>query len=240
MNSPSIERLRLGLFGLEASESRYLQALMRLIGSSSRDFPWVLSDQTSLDAVLIDPRYADPMDPVVRNLGRHMLIISDANPLNQPGILARPIQLEKFEAWLGQQAERLRGDIELSSLPTMSDAGDRNRDDAEDSRRYRLLRWPPAALLQRDARRIRMATLMSKRALTSAELARSIQEPSERCMVFLKLLQSFDLVEIIVQPSAALPVPAEARAKTPAAVEHRHSPAPPRGLVSSIRRRLGL
>ena len=104
--------------------------------------------------------------------------------------------------------------------------------------RFKLRRWPPAALLRSDPNRIRMATLLSRRALNAAELATISQQPVQECQAFLTTLQTTGLVNVQKEPAPA-PAPAAAGAPAPAAPP---KPAPTfaRGLISGIRRRLGL
>lgn len=103
--------------------------------------------------------------------------------------------------------------------------------------RYRLRRWPPAAMLRADARRIRMATLLSRRAFTDTELTEASQHPLAEVQSFLMVLQGTGLV-LVEQPQ-----PAQAAAPAPAASAANPvlgKPSFARSLISGIRRRLGL
>ena len=105
--------------------------------------------------------------------------------------------------------------------------------------RFKLRRWPPAVLLRSDPNRIRMATLLSRRALNAAELATISQQPVQECQAFLTTLQTTGLVDVekapVAPPAGSAPAQAAAAPK-PAAP----APAFARGLISGIRRRLGL
>lgn len=105
--------------------------------------------------------------------------------------------------------------------------------------RYRLRRWPPAAMLRADARRIRMATLLSRRAFNDQELALASQQPLADAQAFLRVLHTTGLVqaEQAAPAQPAQPAPQQAAA-APAPAAARPSFA--RSLISGIRRRLGL
>jgi len=106
--------------------------------------------------------------------------------------------------------------------------------------RFKLRRWPPAALLRSDPNLIRMATLLSRRALNAAELATISQQPVQECQAFLTTLQTTGLVDVQKEPAPA-PAPAPAAAGAPApAAPPKPAPTFARGLISGIRRRLGL
>ncbi|MFT4195147.1 hypothetical protein [Ottowia sp.] len=99
--------------------------------------------------------------------------------------------------------------------------------------RFKLRRWPPQVLLRGDPGRIRMATLLSRRALGAAELARMSDRPPEESHAFLHVLQSTGLVDARTDALAPPPAPA---APEPTASK----PSFGRGLIASIRRRLGV
>jgi hypothetical protein len=96
--------------------------------------------------------------------------------------------------------------------------------------RFRLRKWPPQEVVRNDAVRVRMATMLSRRALSVDELAGLSRQPADRCVAFVQTLRSLGLLE--VDAAAAAPS-TEAPVRKP-------SIAAQRTLVDSLRRRLGI
>ena len=108
--------------------------------------------------------------------------------------------------------------------------------------RYRLKRWPRAAVLRADPRRIRMATLLSRRALNARDLTVLTGYDAPECQVFMQVLRSAELLmDDAPAPSGPAPAPAAPPAAGPAAGPAAAAPQSlTRGLIASFRRRLGL
>ena len=89
-----------------------------------------------------------------------------------------------------------------------------------------------------------MATLLSRRALNAAELATISQQPVQECQAFLTTLQTTGLVDVekapVAPPAGSAPAQAAAAPKPAAPKPAAPAPAFARGLISGIRRRLGL
>lgn len=66
------------------------------------------------------------------------------------------------------------------------------------SPRLRLRRWPPATFLRSDPDRIRMATLLSRRALNAQDLHRLTGLDGIECLVFMRVLRSGNLLVVPV------------------------------------------
>jgi hypothetical protein len=150
--------------------------------------------------------------------------------------LTRPIRSDRLKAWLSTMQHKLH------ALPDKAQALDIQHC-------FKLRRWPPAQLLHQDAHRIRMATLMSRRAVTVEELVKLTQESPERCQTFVQLLRSMSLVD--VTDVNAMPSPgidgADYHEPVMHAPNHPHHNwlddmhiHIPFGLVSSIRKRLDI
>ena len=105
--------------------------------------------------------------------------------------------------------------------------------------RFKLRRWPPAALLRSDPNRIRMATVLSRRALNAAELSSISGQSVGDCQAFLQTLQTTGLVEMQQEaPVAAAPASTDTASRPAAPTMAK--PTFARSLISGIRRRLGL
>ena len=64
--------------------------------------------------------------------------------------------------------------------------------------RLRLRRWPPASIVRDSSERVRMATLLARRALNAHDLHRLTGLDATECLVFMKMLRASDL---LVPPS---------------------------------------
>ena len=228
----SMKALRLGTYELPPGEVVLVQTLFRLYGQN-KPFPWTFVTAPPYDALLVDgmatarAAQAEPMAKAVLRLTR-------MNAADAPGTLQRPIRADRFQGWLHTIEADLLEPATAPPPPTAprpapAAAETTGPESAAAAARFKLRRWPPAILLRADPQRIRLATLLSRRALSSAELAQLSQQPQADCQGFLSLLQNAGLIE----REDVAPTP---RAPATAA-------APPRarlGLVASIRRRLGL
>jgi len=107
-----------------------------------------------------------------------------------------------------------------------------------DAPRYRLLRWPRQGVLRGDAQRIRMATLLSRRAMNAFDLVSLTGFTPHQCEVFLQVLQASALLAA-EQPAAPAHNAASAlpSAKPPSALAR---PRFTEGLITGLRKRLGL
>lgn len=117
-----------------------------------------------------------------------------------------------------------------------------------DAQRHRLKRWPRAAVLRADPKRIRMATLLSRRALNVRDLTALTGYGAHECEVFMQVLRSSAMLADDVPNRTPEPAPALGATPTrtptvPVAVATTHpsvAPSLARGLIASFRRSLGL
>lgn len=220
--------LKLGVQALPAPEAGLIRALVALIANGQRaDFRWAYSEAGPFDALVTDA--ATDGSSLVP--ARAVLRLAGTGALPGPDTLARPLRAEQLESWLAQVTRRLeRGTAPAGAAAIIPPKGQPRTGAGP---RYKLRRWPPHELLRADTGRVRLATLLSARALSVVELASLSQSPQERCHTFVQLLQGFDLLETAEAPVARAhisPSPATAGAEAPGRWN----------LVRSIRRRLGL
>ena len=232
--------LRLGAYKLPAAEVVLVQTLFRLY-SHGDTFRWTFVTAPPYDALLVDGTTDEGMNPDVDRMAKAVLRLTRMNSGRAPNTLERPIRADRLQDWLKNTEHDLIQTrpatlLDEASLPTAAEAPAAAPVQINPLR-FKLRRWPPAALLRSDPNRIRMATL-SRRALNAAELATISQQPVQECQAFLTTLQTTGLVDVQKEPAPA-PAPAAAGAPAPAAPP---KPAPTfaRGLISGIRRRLGL
>ncbi len=229
-------KLRLGAIELPPGEIGLLKTLLRLF-EHDRPFPWALVNAPPYDALLIDDT-VEPGPDIVRT-ATAVLRLTRMRDGDAPDTLPRPIRAERLQEWLqAVEAALYHTPSTAPRNPSVQPAPAATRRiepipaaaDNTAAPRFKLRRWPPAIMLRGDARRIRMATLLSRRALTSTELAELSHQSEADCQGFLALLQGTGLVE--PQHTA---VPEQASQHTPAA--HRRLAS---RVVAGIRRRLGL
>ncbi|HYF16672.1 MAG TPA: hypothetical protein VEA40_02315 [Ramlibacter sp.] len=216
------EVLRVGVHRLPPGEAGLVRGLVTLWSRSGDRFRWTFAGEAPFDALVVQGGAAgEAACPAARAVA--VLGEPPAGTWADAEILPRPLQAERLERWLTRLQGRLVTGIggavqaDLEAAPAVA--------------RDQLRRWPPAALLRGQPQRVRLATLLARRPLAPAELARLARESPQRCEAFMQLLQDFALLRRVP--------PAVPRA------EPRPEPAAPppvatRALIQAIRRRLGL
>ena len=228
--------LRLGTYKLPAAEVILVRTLMRLYAHDSA-FRWTFVDTAPYDALLVDGTTADGNNGEAARLARAVLKLTRMNEGDGSDTIERPLRADKLQAWL-KRAERdfvvtrpmtQPGEPVVEAAPSGPTPGIR----------FKLRRWPPATMLRNDPQRIRMATLMSRRALQVSELATISGQPLNECQTFVRNLQLVGLLDV----QEAAPPPAAPAVGTAPAASAAATPARPsfaRGLIGNIRKRLGL
>lgn len=210
VNSPNTANLRLGAVDLAPKDVAYVRALVRLF-SHTEKLHWSFADAAPYDAVIANPRARVAHPGFFGSFKGLVLTLVDAPGTPAVDTVAYPIRANQFRDWL-----KLR-QASLSNLlaPTA------------DTRRFKLRRWPQATVLGGDPAALRMATLMSRNALTVAQLAALALLPEERCGAFVDMLLDAGLLVEWAAPTETAPAIAAA--------------APVRtGLMASLRRHLGI
>ena len=222
--------LRLGAYNLPAAEVVLVQTLFRLFAHGDA-FRWTFVTAPPYDALLVDGTRPEGMKAEVDRMARAVLRLVRLNGGDAQNTLERPIRADRLQEWLKQIEHDL-----LTTLQAASGQDDHPEPPVASSPvRFKLRRWPPATLLRGDPHRIRMATMLSRRALNAAELATISQQPAEACQAFLMTLQTTGLVDV---RGEAPPRPAPSADQLAKAAPAK--PAFARSLISGIRKRLGL
>jgi len=221
--------LTLGAHQLPAAEVALIRSLVRLFSHTS-SFHWRFVDSGPCDAVIVDTELPPAELAEAGRRARAVLKVTRAYAPGQPDTLQRPIRADQLKAWLERQAteQRLMRAAHGPPAPAAAAGGTAKPVHL----RFKLRRWPSAALLRNDPQRIRLATLLSRRALGARELSRISQLPAEQCQDFVDSLCQADLLEVLELPATASPAAVAARPAPPPSLAH--------GLISGIRRRLGL
>ncbi len=219
--------LKLGAHDLPAAEVVLVKTLFRLFSHDS-SFRWTFANRPPYDALLVDGTKPENTSTEVRRMTSTILRLTRMNSGSGPNTLERPIRADQLQHWLSTTEQKL-----LRVQPNNIQQAPQ-KPAFPSHVRFKLLRWPSGLLLRGDSTRIRMATLLSRRALSARELSVICEQPVEYCEIFLQVLRAAALLKM-EEPISAPPAPAPTSASTP--------PPQPKytlGLISSIRRRLGL
>ena len=237
MSNSGRSPLRIGVFLLSDTEANLLRALLRLFNYDDKA-RWVFSDEAPYDALVVDnARVQSVSAESLPRAARILRLISAGDALAGAGdTMERPIRSNRFESWLKQTAEELGGGgpavvVERPKAQVTSESTDRSRSVTDSDRRkfFKLRRWPPTAVLRNDNQRVRIATLLSRKSLSLAQLVRLAGQDEDDVMIFLRVMQSAQLLDVVdrdTSPSEVAPPPP---------VE----PSIMKRLISGLRRSLG-
>jgi hypothetical protein len=215
----------IGTEGLSAAEVGLLRTILKLSTQLAAD--WTVSENGSCHILLTTHATVAQRAPA----GNFVVPVVRRGESQGGECLERPFRAEDFVALL----ERVG--------PTLikADASHKRQREAMTppiARRGRLKRWPPAQLMGSSRERIHLATMLSRRHRSARELSAMAGYPESACGAFMQELDRHDLLSWETHDPA--------RAATTAAAPVHHALAPARqgggspGLLSSIRRRLGL
>lgn len=234
-----MKSLQLGLVGLTDPEHSLVATLFRLHRLEPA-FIWALATSAPYDALLVDE--ACRLEDYRHLVGATTRVMRlSAHGMQREGEMPRPIRSDLLTAWLNavevdvlalRQHEAASGFHAIDTLASPQAL-------ASDDALVRLRRWPPASLLGKDAGRIRLATMLSRREMSLRELSSLARISLPQCREFLDVLLGQGLLGVSLAPAvpvAATPCPrdsgkAGARGKTSRGVGA--------SLIHSIRRRFG-
>ena len=222
----------IGVEGLSAAEVSLLRTILKL--STQLVIDWTLSEEGPCDVLLT----ALPLQPGRAQAGPQARIVV---PIVRRGestggeCLERPFRAEDFVALLGRIAPpvRVKPGLERQgeALPVST---------AATGRRARLKRWPPSYLIGSSRERIQLATLLSRRSRSAHELSAVAGYPESACGAFMQELEKHDLLSWeINEEHEKAGQRRQAAPALPASTGSGQGHGAP-GLLSSIRRRLGL
>ncbi|MET4578968.1 hypothetical protein [Ottowia thiooxydans] len=220
--------LKLGAYNLPPAEVALVKTLFRLF-SHGNTFQWKFVTAPPYDALLVDGTSPDADNRDVSRMAKAVLFLKRMNSGAGPNTLERPIRADQLQNWLTATEKKLRDTRAFSPAASTEAAAGAISSQA----RFKLRRWPPAILLRGDATRIRMATILSRRALNLGDLSIVCQQPVSVCETFVQVLRAAHLVDMVEQPVTEAPRASDAQ--KPAS-----RPTFSSSVISSIRRRLGL
>ncbi|MGJ7611909.1 MULTISPECIES: hypothetical protein [unclassified Variovorax] len=214
--------------GLPPREELLFKSLVRLLDHRTHQhWAWRV-DQADLRVVGQDA-HTDPDAPL---RAVPVLAVGQADAPRSGHFLALPLHAEELEKTLN----RLGAMVVHARGLGLAAAEAEPADDDE----FRLLRWPPAALLE-TPHRVRLATLMTGRPTSLGVLRQRSGLAAQDCLAFIADLRRSGLLENVREAARAVQHAADGpqpEATAPAAPPVRDPVQP--GLLARIRSRLGL
>lgn len=211
----------LGIDALPVAEVNLLKTILRL--SSKLANKWELSESRRCDVLLQDSSVYVGGQSKVSDAQFVVVITRPADQVVAPTSLVRPIKIDEIEILLTDfESSISKSAVNLDSSSLTIKSG-----------HFKLKRWPPQSILGGSLEKIQIATFLSRRPLTMAQLIELSGKSQQTCVAFVK---SLDLIGLLQWEVAAL---AGAVATIPTIPAPAASPGV-RGLLRGIRRRLGL
>lgn len=229
--------LRLGTLGLPQAEAGLVRAWL-VLAATEPGFDWRLGQEPPYDALLADGAHLSLRSEGLPVLGERLCVLGQTSATLPAGatLMERPLRQEALTGWLSRLGVSMRATSALQvAQPAATPAGAGLAEAT--ATRWKLRRWPPQQLLRDSRTRMRMASLLSRRALSVDELAYLSGGDPADCQVFLQMLQGFDLLEKVVRPAAT---PAPAPADNPAKRAASGANTALSRVVRGLRLRLGL
>lgn len=250
-----MDSLRLGLKGLSSAEQSLVQTLFRL-HRVEPSFIWLYAAEAPFDALLVDASCSPAEIELIQEAGMRIMWLAPQGVDSEPGVMKRPIRSDVLVRWLNSiEIEILhgrRGQFASTPLESPSPQDVLKSDQSlewthlqEHKRpsglpsqaapmagRYKLRRWPSATALAGDVSRIRIATMLSRRYLSIAELSTLTRVSAFSCEEFVGgLLREgvLDSQAMRVEVSTRVPEPVDTRRRGVG-----------RSLIKSIRQRFGI
>jgi len=242
-----MQALRLGAHKLPEAEVVLLRTLFRLF-AYDKAFCWTLSSEAPYDALVVDANAPEAQSPEFRASVSAVLTLGPASAGDGPDRLARPLRADRLQAWLkSKEATAQEARLASAQTPGRVAAPVQTPTPAESAApkapsqgSLKLRRWPPASILRNDPMRVRMATLLSRRAMVPSELAAACNQPLAMCQAFMTNLQLMGLLESPAGVAAPTPAPEAVAKAPPKAPSGNGAKAVSPSLIKGIRNRLGL
>lgn len=222
-----MSKLRIGAYRLPAAEIVLLRIMVRLL-SHDASFNWLFVETGPYDAIIADEATAKRDSVAIAQLSNAVLKIVRTQDDFVPNTLTRPLRAEKIQEWLVQIGTRLAPISPAVAAPS----------DTALTTKYKLRRWPPSFLVRNDPMLIRMAVLLSKRALLPIELAHLSQQSLDACHRFINTLLPMGLLDAVSAVGSPQTTSLSSAQKPIATTNSKTFLA--QGLIGRIRRRIGM
>ncbi len=227
--------LRIGAFHLPPKDVAYLRALVRLFSYTAK-LEWSFVEAAPY-TVLVARAQDWALHGGEADFQGLVLRLAAGQDGGDADLIDYPIEPDQLGDWLKMKAAVLAGAAEpdqaQAAAPTAQAAPPVTAEQAQlQYMRFRLRRWPSPAELGGDPVLIRLATILSRKACSAAELAQFTEQPLALCIDFMQALERANVLADAASVDAAAPVPAGPTPEQRSMVKS--------GLFSSLRRRFGL
>lgn len=250
---------RLGQWQLPESEISLIRAYFRLYVQNP-GFRWNFVEEPPFDALLIDESVTD-INSVLKKFAPHAsILVTWEQKNNAVSFLQRPLRSDNLEKWLKRIEYEISQQESSSERPVLTSAvlstiqasnsvlpnssrpagtGGNEKPASHSSEYFKLRRWPPAMLLQKNPTRTRLATMLLRRAMRLEEMTAVTQRPLQECVSFLNLLKNSGLIEVYAE---AVPTPQPQPSASKLQPEEEKMPKMPivKGFIAMFRRKLRL
>lgn len=243
--------MKLGTQALPPTEVAFVRMLLRLYGNNGH-CQWTFTDAPPYDALLVDESEFDIHNSLQVGMeARRVRRIARGH--TDRDVMQRPLNAGQLRNWLDEVEQSLPAasytapsgpDIRFpppeTAATTPQSASEAPSLPPEGGPRFRLKRWPHQILLRKDPARIRIATLLSRRALNARDLVMLTGLDPQRCLVFLQVLQASSL--LVPAPPERSDITDNNHLASTHSLKHPTNAKTglTRGLISGLRKRLGL
>lgn len=225
-----------------------LKSVIRLLQSKTMH-TWLHCDDSNANLLLLGDQPKAGRASMGLTSGQQAVVHFNSAGRREANALAWPIRTDELLRRLNEAGEQLgrrhqQPSAGLPAGPAQQSAAPSGSSGASLLQRLSLLRWPDAALLQRDPRFTKLATMLTGRPVHLVDLAARSATPLDVCQGFADLLTAAGLLRVAEPAALAQTAGAQAGFATPSPRPPPTSPTirpavqAPRGLISRIRQRL--
>jgi hypothetical protein len=189
--------LRVGALNVIEREAMLLRGLIRLNADSEHCKDWQFVDCAPYDLLFVDPVHSDAPSLAALSVSTPIVSLINKQVEGQSNSLQRPFSSDSLIHCLArarQYAARAPAviaiDVPMQSFTSTQPVT------LDWSAKFKLLRWPPMAVLRGEPARLRMATMLSRQAMKVKELAQFAQQPLEQVQQFINALHQAGLLFI--------------------------------------------
>lgn len=225
--------LTFSLDGLSAREELLVKSFVRILSHRTlQSWAYCPSPFGQLDGFRADVQIISedklPSDVRSETIGQKSILVLGHVNRRLPGFLCLPLNAIELEGELNRLGQQILSVGKPPVLPSYAIQQTTGLNDTSEVAVIRLLRWPPTHLLNSKVR-IKLATLMTGKAMTLLTLEKRSGQSEQVCREFLLDLQRAGLLSGLRQSPAPQPT-----------TRPKNTPPSQLGLLARIRNRLGL
>lgn len=231
------EKLRVGTLHLGAAEAFTVRAFVQMGTTFTKNFRWVFVEGPPFNAVVVDYESRQLLKMKALATVDSVLFITDHEP-ESPNMLQRPLRFRELEQWLNSKAAEIRAVSQAEPEPPEAAEAVELPDDG-DCYIQKLGSWPPTAFICRDPLRLRLATMLATNGMNLSDLLLVSRESGARTRACVRDFLKAGLLKL--EEARQRPATDASDARPSIEVTRASGRSKPgRGLIASIRRRLGI